>query len=66
MGKKKLLTFAAFLDSMDSTMKEKSMKKNKKTIQQMASLRLTTKRPQTFTDRKKKASKKACRGKVKI
>ena len=40
------------------------MKRNDKTIQQKSSLRLQTKAPATFTDRKKEAAKNACRGKI--
>lgn len=39
--------------------------KNNKSIQQQIKLRAISKQTRAFTDRKKEASKKACRGKIK-
>ena len=41
------------------------MKTSGKTVQQLSGLRLKTKCPVTFKDRKKEQNKNACRGKVK-
>jgi len=44
----------------------KKVKNNiEKTVQQLSGLRLQTKAPISFKDRKKDKNKKACRGKVK-
>jgi len=44
--------------------KNKTPNNIQKTAQQLSGLRLNTKCPETFTDRKKQADKKACRKKV--